>query len=242
MAFAHVNTETFGLVSGSATRTLTPAVAFTTGNRVFAGVLYFQNSGDPARTLVSVTDQSNNAITYSEEGVTQRYATDTGMVVFNIPSMPASVTAIKITLSASPAFGMNGFTSEFSGLSTGAADGTNSLSASAGTGTDAVVSGSATRGATTAVNWGVACDSAFNSIPAAGTGFTSAAGANALRVEYKTASSGSQQATFTNTHGSAANHIAYIFIVPEPGGGGGGSGNLVDGCLVNGLLLGSLTR
>jgi len=223
MAWAHIQSETFSTVSGSATRTLTPASGFTTGSRVFAGLLYYQNGGDAARTITSVTDQSDNAITYSQEGVTDRYATDTGMVVFNIRSMPASVTALKITLSASPAFGMNGFISEFSGLDTGAADGVNSNSASASTSTDAVVSGSATRGSNTALTWGVATDSAFNTVPAAGTGFTSGAGANALRVEYKTAASGSQQTTFTNTHGSSCNHIAYIFIVPEPAAGGGGS-------------------
>lgn len=221
MAYAHIQSQTFSLVSGSATRTLTPASGFTTGSRVFAGLLYFQNSGDPARTIVSVTDQSSNAITFSQESVTDRYATDTGMVVFNIRSMPAGVTSLLITLSASPAFGSNGFISEFSGLSTGAADGVNSLSASAGTGTDAVVSGSATRGSNTALAWGVACDSAFTTVPNAGTGFTSGAGANGIRVEYKTAASGSQQATFTNTHGSAANHIAYLFIVPEPAAASG---------------------
>ena len=215
MAYAHVQSQTFGLTSG-VSRTLTPASGFTTGSRVFAGLLYFQNSGDPARTIVSVTDQSSNAITYSEESVTQRYATDTGMLVFNIRSMPAGVTALIITMSGAPAYGSNGFISEFTGLNSSAADGVNSLSASVGTATDAVVSGSATRGSGTAIAWGVAADSVFNSVPAAGTGYTSAAGANALRIEYATAASGSQQATFTNTHGSAANHIAYIFIVAEP--------------------------
>ena len=111
MAYAHVQSQTFGLTSG-VSRTLTPASGFTTGSRVFAGLLYFQNSGDPARTIVSVTDQSSNAITYSEESVTQRYATDTGILVFNIRSMPAGVTSLIITLSAAPAYGSNGFISE----------------------------------------------------------------------------------------------------------------------------------
>lgn len=220
MAYAHVQSQTFAGATGAA-RTLTPASGFTTGSRVFAGLLYYQNSGDPARTISSVTDQSLNAITYSEESVTQRYATDTGMLVFNIRSMPAGVTSLIITMSGAPAYGSNGFISEFTGLDTGAADAVNSNSASAGTGTDAVVSGTATRGSGTALAWGVATDSAFNSVPAAGTGFTSGAGANALRIEYATASSGSNQATFTNTHGSACNHIAYIFVVPEPGGASG---------------------
>lgn len=219
MAFGHIQSETFGFASGAA-RTLTPASGFTTGSRVFAGLLYFQNSGDPARTIVSVTDQSLNAITFSEESVTQRYATDTGMLAFNIRSMPAGVTALIITMSGAPAFGSNGFISEFSGLTTGAADAVNSLSASAGTGTDDVLSGTATRGSGSALAWGVACDSVFNSTPATGTGFTSAASGNALRVEYATASAGSNQMTFGNTHGSACNHIAYIFVIAEAGGGG----------------------
>lgn len=216
MAYAHVQSQTFASTTGVA-RTLTPSSAFTTGSRVFAGLVYYQNSGDPARTIASVTDQSLNAISYSEESVTQRYATDTGMLVFNIRSMPAGVTSLIITMSGTPAYGSAGFISEFTGLTSGSADAVNSNSASAGTGTDAVVSGTATRGSNTAVSWGVATDSVFNSIPAAGTGFTSGAGANAIRVEYATASSGSNQATFTNTHGSACNHIAYIFVVAEPG-------------------------
>lgn len=219
MAYAHVQSQAFSLVSGAA-RTLTPASGFTTGSRVFAGLLYFQNSGDPARTIVSVTDQSATPITYSEESVTQRYATDTGMLVFNIRSMPAGVTSLIITMSGTPAYGSNGFISEFTGLGTGAADAVNSNSSSASTSTDAVVSGTATRGSNTALAWGVACDSVFTSTPATGTGFTSGAGASGLRVEYATAASGSNQMTFTNTHGSACNHIAYIFIVAEPGSAG----------------------
>lgn len=223
MAYTHVQTVTENVVAGSA-RTLTPGsmggAAFTTGSRVFAGLLYYQNSGDPARTIVSVTDQSSNAITYAEPA-TQRYATDTGMLVIDIPVMPASVTGLIITMSGSPIFGSKGFISEYTGLGTAAADGANSATASYGTGTDAVVSGTASNAAQPAICWGVATDSQGNSIPNSGTGFTSRIGADSLRIEDKALSAtGSQQATWTNSAGASRTHIAYMIIADEPGASG----------------------
>jgi len=223
VAWAHVQSVTEGAVAGSA-RTLTPGsmggAAFTTGTRVFAGLLYYQNGADPQRTIVSVTDQSANAITYAQPA-TQIYATDTGMCVIDIPSMPASVTALIITISGAPAFGSAGFISEYSGLGTAAADGANSATASYGTGTDAVVSGSASNASQPALCWGIATDSQGNSTPNAGTGFTSRVGANAIRIEDKNlTTTGSQQATFTNSAGASRIHIAYMIIADEPGGGG----------------------
>jgi hypothetical protein len=223
MAYTHVQSLTEAVVAGSA-RTLTPSgmggANFTTGSRVFAGLLYYQNGADPQRTVVSVTNQSATPITYAEPA-TQRYASDTGMVVVDIPNMPAGVTALIITISGPPAFGSNGFLSEYTGLATTAADGANSLSASVGTGTDAVVSGTASNASQPAICWGVSTDSQGNSVPNAGTGFTSRVGANALRLEDKALSTmTSQQATFTNSSGASRNHITYMIIADEPGAGG----------------------
>lgn len=214
-AYAHVQSGTNTGSGVTTAQTIVPGAGFTAGNTVFGVVLYFQNGGDPARTIVSVTDQSSNALTYSQPA-TQRYATDTGMLVFVIQNIPSGVTSLIVTISGTPAFGSNRGYSEYSGLVTSGTDGANSISASAGTGTDAVLSGTASNASQPALCWGVASDSVFNSVPAAGTGFTSRVSANALQIEDKQlTATGSQQATFTNTHGSAANHIAYMIIIDD---------------------------
>lgn len=226
MAYAHVQSIFFPNVSGSATLTLQPTsqggANFTTGSRVFAGLEYFQNGADPARTVVSVTNQSATPITFAQPASNQ-YATDTGAVVVDIPVMPAGVTSILITLSASPAFGALGFVSEYTGLGTGAADGASSLiNTSAPTTGDAVVSGSASNAAQPAICWGVAFDAIANSVPTNGTGFTSRLAAAGCAVEDKRlTATGSQQTTFTNASGGARTFIAFMIMADEPGGGGG---------------------
>lgn len=193
---------------------------FTTGNAVFFCAEYFQNNTDPARTIVSVTDQAGTPITFTPV-TSQQYAVDTGTLAFVIPSMPSGVTDVRLNMSALPAFGSIFGATEYSGLST-TVDGTGSSSASASTATDNATA-SATNSNQPAIVWSAGVDSVFTSTPAAGTGQTSRAGANGMRMQdIRVTSTGVQAATFTNTHGSACNHIVNVIILDEPGGGGGG--------------------
>lgn len=98
----------------------------------------------------------------------------------------------------------------------------------AGTGTDAVVSGSATA---TAAGYLSACgiqveDIGYGAPPNAGTGFTNdgavlpPVGVNQGRLEHASVSAGSQQATFTSTYSGGGAHISLMAIFKDAGGGG----------------------
>lgn len=218
MAVAEVQTANAQSVSGAAI-TMTPGAGFTAGNTIVIGIVYYQSAATPL-SISSVTNQSATPVTYSEPS-TQRFATDTGLNFILIQNVPSGTTGLIVTMSGAPAFGSNWVLGEYSGLVTSGTDGASSLSASASTSTDAVTSGTASNTVQPAAVIGIATDSAFNTIPIAGTGFTSNVGIGALRLEFKRiTATGSQAATFTNNHGSSCNHITAMVVLDEPGGGG----------------------
>lgn len=214
--------------AGDSASGTTVSVAFgsnvTAGNLIHVFVL-FRDAGEGSTN--SITDSLGNTYTLIET------VTRTNRIMPHYYAKNISGGACTVTLNTP---GSNQFRSlavvEISGLDTTSPLDvfSSSVQETPTTTTDATVSGSATA---TAAGYMSACSMQVNDIgsggpPAAGTGFTDdgtalpPVGLNQGRLEHKTVSAGSQEATFT-----AASNVAHatMMAIFKDAGGGGGSGN-----------------
>lgn len=220
---ALVQSQTAGDASAAATVTATFGANVTAGNLIHVFILY-RDGGEG--TSHSVSDNLGNTYTLIENvnRVNRRMA---HYYAANIAGGACSVTLTTPN--------NNQFRSlaavEISGLDTASPLDVYSSNVQdpAGTGTDAVVSGSATA---TAAGYLSACgiqveDIGYGAPPNAGTGFTNdgavlpPVGVNQGRLEHASVSAGSQQATFTSTFSGGGAHTSMMAIFKDATGGGG---------------------
>lgn len=195
------------------------ASASTAGNTIVGHVTWQQTLG----ALTSVTDGTN---TYSiVDSTVVSVGDNINMATFVAQNIAGGGTlTITANFTNTPAF-RRITASEISGVLTTGQPNAHKINASAtfGTGTDAVTSTSATTTADGCYIYGAAYDESANTIPSAGTSFTSRDTAtftagDAWRVEDRVQSSqGSIAATFTITGGTQSLGVAMVALAPSAG-------------------------
>ena len=202
------------------------ASAFTAGNLVWGHVIW---SGGTV-TLNSVSDGTNS---YTIDQTTGPDANAQMCATFHKENVAATGASPVLTATFSVATTFRRIRGEErSGIvSTSALDKKAAqFSATFGTGTDAVTSGSQTTVSDGDQIVGVAYDSSTATLPSVGTGFSNTDGVtfiagDCFRTEDKVQSShGAVAATFTTTAGTDPIHVHMLALVSSGGGGGGGTG------------------